>query len=267
MKKDLQMSKSLSEFLQQAPKGTVLFKEGDPGKEMYFIHSGKVRIEKKIGNKVECIAVMEKGDFFGEMSLLEQRRRMGAAIVEEDANLLKVDAENFVKLLESNIEIAIRMIRKYAARLRQTNNKLAALVSNQNQMDQGIQEILDSVKTRSMDPHIETEKPHQFAEFVSPQGYGRFPVSKESVLIGRFDPVTNVEPDIDLTIADGTKSTSRQHARLKIQNGKFILTEEVGVTNGTYVNKERLTPGKSIELQSGDKVIFGHVPFTFQIKD
>src|SRR5437899_727864 len=140
------MPSELAPFIVRVLKGTRLFEEGDSGTEMYFVQQGKVRIEKQLAGKPQTLAVMEKGDFFGEMAVIEQVPRTASAVVEEDAELLKIDAQNFEKLLQGNIEIAVRMIRKYAARLRDTNEKLAIVVRDRKQVDEEIEQIIKSVK-------------------------------------------------------------------------------------------------------------------------
>ncbi|MFH1262196.1 MAG: cyclic nucleotide-binding domain-containing protein [Pseudomonadota bacterium] len=254
----------LARYALKAPRDTVIFREGDAGDVMFFIHAGRVRIERTIETKTDVMAILEKGDFFGEMSLLDHVPRTATAVVEEDAELLKVDAANFQKLVFGNIEIAIRMIRKYSARLRDANDKLASLLKDRSQMDQEIAEILQSVKAPIRPAETESQ------ELALLTGEGPEAVShsirKECVLIGRQDPVTNLSPDIDLTSSDRERGTSRRHARLKRMDGQFLLFEEPGVPNGTFVNGQRITPGQPVLIRNGDRVSFGKVPFTFRTK-
>jgi CRP-like cAMP-binding protein len=59
-----------AKFLTHFKKGHVLFNEGDDGEEMFIIQSGKVAIKKKVKEGGDAtLAVLEKGDFFGEMAL------------------------------------------------------------------------------------------------------------------------------------------------------------------------------------------------------
>lgn len=253
------MADELAPYIVKAKKGTVLFKEGEIGSEMYFIHSGRIRIEKNVDGTPEVLAVMEKGDFFGEMALIEQVPRTATAVVEDDADLLKVDAGNFEKILKGNIEIAVRMIRKYASRLRDTSERLQMLLKDRKEMDRGLQDIIASVK-----PSAQTSPSRILARFVG-DGNATFAIAKDEVLIGRKDPVTEIVPDLDLTDADKARSVSRRHARLQRISGQFILTEEVGVSNGTFVNGEKIKPGEPITLTDGAKVSFGKLPLVFKI--
>ena len=255
------MGDDLSPYIVKFEKGTTVFLEGDEGDDMFFVHSGKIRIEKTIEGKAEVLAVMEKGDFFGEMAVLDQVPRTATAIVDEDAELLKVDSSNLESLLRNNIEIAVRMIRKYASRLREANTKLASLMKDRNDMDKGIKEIIHSVKQGK----LSEEKAPLLANFIGAKAVGTFPIKKENITIGRKDPVTHIVPDVDLTAADKTRSISRRHARLQCIQNQFLLTEEVGVRNGTFVNGERLKPGIPMTITDGAQITFGKVEVTFQL--
>jgi CRP-like cAMP-binding protein len=56
---------------QEVAAGDYVFREGELGTEMYIVQEGQVEILKRIGGEERQLAVLEKGDFFGEMSLLE----------------------------------------------------------------------------------------------------------------------------------------------------------------------------------------------------
>ena len=60
--------------------GEYVFREGDLGTEMFIVHEGQVEITKRIGGEEKQLALLEKGDFFGEMSLLEELPRVWAML-------------------------------------------------------------------------------------------------------------------------------------------------------------------------------------------
>jgi len=255
------MGENLKPFIVKAKKGETIFREGDAGNEMYFIHGGKVRIEKSIEGKPEILAVMEKGDFFGEMAVIDQIPRQASAVADEDTELLKVDGTNFETLLKSNIEIAIRMIRNYSARVRETNAKLEEVLKDRGEMGRGIKDILKSVKER---PELKAEEV-LLAEFIHLDSGLRYPVFQETICVGRFDPVTNIVPEVDLTSPDHLRSISRRHARLQVVEGEFLLTEEIGVVNGTFVDGRQVETGKPCKLTDGCRVKFGGVELQFKL--
>jgi CRP/FNR family transcriptional regulator, cyclic AMP receptor protein len=66
-------------------KGSVIFKEGESGREAYLLQKGKVRIFKTVSGKRITIGIVQPGQVFGELALLDNGGRMGAAVVEEEA--------------------------------------------------------------------------------------------------------------------------------------------------------------------------------------
>jgi CRP/FNR family transcriptional regulator, cyclic AMP receptor protein len=115
-------------FSKEFPKGTVLFSEGDPGREMFVIRKGRVTISK-LSREVETVLVtLGPGEFFGEMSILNQKPRSATATVAEDARLLVLDPRTFETMLRANGEIALRMIQKLADRLAEADAQIENLL-------------------------------------------------------------------------------------------------------------------------------------------
>jgi CRP-like cAMP-binding protein len=107
-------------------KGTVLFREGDLGRDMFIVQQGKVQVRKRVGNTEEVLAELSAGEFFGEMALLIAQDRSATVEVIEDSKLLVISPETFASLLKSDIEIALKMLKKMAARLRALDEYLEA---------------------------------------------------------------------------------------------------------------------------------------------
>jgi len=108
--------------------GTVLFRDGERGDQMYIIQSGKVRIFKQIGDVEKTLTTLGAGEFFGEMSILNNKPRSAGAEVVEDARLLVIDPKTFETMIKSNAEIAIRIIKKLAQRLQETDDQISMLL-------------------------------------------------------------------------------------------------------------------------------------------
>jgi len=104
-------------FGKSCPTGTVLFREGDEGTTMYVLQSGRVRISKESKDSSKTLAVLGPGEFFGEMAILNRKPRTATAEVVEAARLLVLDAKTFEAMVLSNVEIAVRLIKKLARRL------------------------------------------------------------------------------------------------------------------------------------------------------
>lgn len=105
-------------------KGTVLFREGELGRDMFIIQRGKVQVRKRVGSGEKVLAELGEGEFFGEMALLMGMDRSATVEVIEDSKILVVTPETFESLLRSNIDIALKMLRKLAARLRALDDHL-----------------------------------------------------------------------------------------------------------------------------------------------
>jgi CRP-like cAMP-binding protein len=109
-------------------KGTVLFRDGDEGSEMFVIRAGKIAISKTAGQAEKVLVTLGAGEFFGEMSILNNRPRTATATVAEDAQLLVIDPKTFEAMIRSSAEIAVRMIKSLANRLADTDAQIENLL-------------------------------------------------------------------------------------------------------------------------------------------
>jgi pSer/pThr/pTyr-binding forkhead associated (FHA) protein len=91
-----------------------------------------------------------------------------------------------------------------------------------------------------------------------------FAIEGSETLIGRYDPVTDLRPDVDLTQVDLKRSVSRRHARIVRTGEGWVVTEEVGALNGTFVNGAKLVTGRPHPLADGDRLGLGMVKLVFR---
>jgi len=110
------------------PAGTVIFEEDDPGKEMYIIHEGKVRIVIRVRSIETTLAELGRGDFFGEMAVLEKSNRSATAIAATDLKVLVLDEDTFLTVIRSNPDVALAIMREMAERLRHTDERIETLL-------------------------------------------------------------------------------------------------------------------------------------------
>ena len=112
----------------------MIFEEGTLGTEMYIVQQGKVAILKQFKGTEQQLALLGQGDFFGEMSVLEDLPRTATARAASDCRLLEINGSTFDQMLRKNPEIAVRMMRKLSRRLRETDLRLReALGSEESQ--------------------------------------------------------------------------------------------------------------------------------------
>lgn len=92
-----------------------------------------------------------------------------------------------------------------------------------------------------------------------------FQIAGDESNIGRWDADNGIFPDVDLDMHDPEAKVSRRHARIIYENGKFLI-EDLGSTNGTFVNRgRRLLPGTPHNLTDGDEIIVGKTFLRFNI--
>src|SRR5262252_7805307 len=104
---------------------TFLFHAGDVGDAMYLIERGKVRICVRATDGLEMtLTELGRGDFFGEMALLDGQRRSADAIVAEDARLAVLSREHFLSFVQSSPNVMLELLTALANRLRDTDELL-----------------------------------------------------------------------------------------------------------------------------------------------
>ena len=111
-------------------KGTPLFHAGDVGDAMYLIETGRVRIAVSDEDKKEIVlAELAQGDFFGEMAIIDGKKRSADAVIIEDARLAVLSRENFLRFIQDNPGVALEMLSATFSRLRTTDRMLQQRVS------------------------------------------------------------------------------------------------------------------------------------------
>lgn len=252
-----------AKFLSHHRKGDYIFREGDEGDEMYIIQTGRVSIQKVIAGKKTPISVLEKGDFFGEMSVLERLPRTADAEALEDADLITINSQTFGEMIRSNPEIAVRMLRKYSMRMREFSDQLERLMVSRD----GVRAEVPTGEGISQAPPTPTipSKETSRAYFIAKNSGKLYHVYKDEVLLGRYDSVTGHRPEVDLTEEDVNRNVSRRHARLVHKQGAHYIAEEIGSMNGTYINGKKLSTGVLTPIQDGDELLLCRVPLTFKL--
>ena len=110
--------------------GDVLFREGEKGEEMYVVQSGLVQVLKKVGNDEERpLATLGRGEFLGEMAILNNKPRTATAVVLEDARCLVIDGKTLEAMIAKSPEIAMRLIKKLAGRLDSADELIQILLN------------------------------------------------------------------------------------------------------------------------------------------
>jgi len=105
-------------------KGDVIIREGDPGREMYIIKSGSVDVIKSDGDIEIILATLSRGDFFGEMAILENIYRTATVKASETSRLIVLTTGNFMIKLKKDPTFAFQIMQKMSTRIRILNEKI-----------------------------------------------------------------------------------------------------------------------------------------------
>lgn len=244
----------LKDLTAKFPAGAVIFREGDPAYEMFIIQKGEVVISRTVGREEQRLAILEKGDFFGEMALLEQYpARSATATAVSDVEVLQLGAVSLESLLRSKPMIALKMLAKLSVRVREANRRLEEAAGHK-------------VDLTEMPPPKVNQGIEAWAVLFDSKSEKIFPLRPAGdTTVGRHDPVTGVTPDIELSALDPRQSVSRKHATIQAEEDQLSIVETNASTNGTFLNGERLEAFKPYPLTDGDLVQVALVPLYLRI--
>lgn len=107
--------------------GQIIFSEYEPGDNFYFILSGTVRITKIVSDKEKTLDTMTSGDIFGEMAILESQPRSATVIAESEVKVLEFNKANFEMLLQSNPQMALKLLKIFCNRIYDAKRQLMVL--------------------------------------------------------------------------------------------------------------------------------------------
>ncbi|MCZ6650954.1 MAG: cyclic nucleotide-binding domain-containing protein [Acidobacteria bacterium] len=266
-----------ADYLARFDAGDAIFTTGEDGQTLFVIQSGVIDLVGKDGEEV--LATLERGDFFGEMSLLEGTPRTYSAVAKEACEAIEIGPALFDRMIRSNIELAVRMLRKLSFRLAQAESRLTSAhrppLAAEGDVAAPPEPPCPEETPRVMDDAPPPTQEGSGGSEPAPAGAGTaclvhvggsevFPLEGTRIHVGRFDPVTGMRPEVDLTLLDLKRSVSRRHAILSFDDEGYTVSEEVGALNGTEINGDQVDQGTQVRIRHGDKVAFGGVTFEFQ---
>lgn len=104
-------------FAKTIPKGQMIFCEYEPGNSFYLIQEGRVQITKVLGTIEKAIDVLQPGEVFGEMAILEEAPRSASAVALDNVTVLEFNRANFEVLLQGNPQIALTLLKTFVKRI------------------------------------------------------------------------------------------------------------------------------------------------------
>ena len=114
--------------------GEIIFEEGSVENSMMIITSGEVRVSQKADQSTEeALVVLKRGDFFGEMALLDDLPRSATTIAHTNVIIFEIGRNNFINFVEtdqkSGVKVLLKLARILSSRLRETDTKLKTFVN------------------------------------------------------------------------------------------------------------------------------------------
>ncbi len=126
--------------------GDYVFREGEDSREMYVVKSGEV-VVSKMGKRGDIeLAVLRKGDFVGEMSLLESLPRSASARARGPTQLLVIHPGGFLLKIRRDPTFAFEMLQTLSRRIRVTNDSLLRELNREGISLDSLQKIISQTE-------------------------------------------------------------------------------------------------------------------------
>ncbi|MGC8888101.1 MAG: cyclic nucleotide-binding domain-containing protein [Verrucomicrobiia bacterium] len=131
---DDQLAKFLNYLeLVEIPQFKTVVKQGESGDSMYFILEGELRVRLMVGGKETILAILQTGEFFGEISLFDKGPRSADVVANQNSKLLKLGAAAFEKLINDLPELGAPFLfyigKTLAARIRTDDRRIHDSIS------------------------------------------------------------------------------------------------------------------------------------------
>jgi CRP/FNR family transcriptional regulator, cyclic AMP receptor protein len=131
----------------------IIFCEFEPGNEFYFIQNGQVKIVKIINNTEKTLDILETGDIFGEMAILEEEPRSASVIAMGNVKLFRFHRDNFDTILHGNPQLAYKLLMIFAKRIYDQKRRLMILLLEEPQLK--VMDVFNMLAEQ--DPHLDLQ--------------------------------------------------------------------------------------------------------------
>jgi CRP/FNR family transcriptional regulator, cyclic AMP receptor protein len=130
------------EMVESYTDGECIFEEGDVGRDLYIVQSGEVRVLKKAQDQMIELAHFTKGDFFGDMALLQSIPRYAGAFATGETRLLILKPGGFLLKIRRDPTFAFEMMQQMSLRVKVSNDRVLQLVEKFNLPSDEVQKLL-----------------------------------------------------------------------------------------------------------------------------
>ncbi len=109
--------------------GDVIVRQGEAGECMYEILGGTVEVLREKSGQEVCLAVLSKGDFFGEMAIFEREVRSATVRAMGEVRAMTIDKRTLMRRISEDPSLAFRILEKMASRIRELDVEIERLKS------------------------------------------------------------------------------------------------------------------------------------------
>ena len=140
--------------------GDVIVREGDDSRDMYVIQSGAVLVTRQIDGTDVKIAKLGRGNFFGEMSLLESIPRNATIRAVGETRLLVIKPGTLLLKIRRNPTFALEMLQQMSLRIRRLNGRLSEMLSDGELTEEASQDLETiQIAPAHQKPHSAAKQP------------------------------------------------------------------------------------------------------------
>ena len=131
--------------------GDVIFSEGDTDSEMFIVQEGKVVVTKKVAGADVFLAMLDRGDFFGEMALLDSRPRHATCSALVPTRLLAIRSGELLMKLRRDPTFALEMLKNMSRRIRYLDDQMTKLMEDEMMSRQQFSKLLAKSEYTKLD--------------------------------------------------------------------------------------------------------------------
>ena len=107
--------------------GETIIRQGETGNNMFVIQAGQVEVVQEAGHGEQHLAMLQTGDFFGEMAVFEKEVRSATVRAVGDAKILKVDKKTLLRRIKEDPLLAVNLLQSMSRRIRDLDAQLSRL--------------------------------------------------------------------------------------------------------------------------------------------
>jgi hypothetical protein len=251
----------LDSFIVSGTANDLIYQAGDQASHVYIVDSGE--IELVAAPAAGRLALLQRGDLFGEQALYESKPRNHTARALSAFRVIRLDPPTFAAVVSERPEIAVRVLRQLTTPVNRRRSREAAASPPPAPTPVVVP---PAPPAAPVEPRVPPRPaPPVPATLVHSATGTRFTLAAgQDAVVGRRDKASRFVPDIDLTSVDSDRTVGRRHLRLRWRQGRCVAVEETVSANGSFVNGGRLEPGVEVELRDGDRLQLGMVGLLFE---